>query len=479
MKKKITLVMALCIALCGLAGCSGGTPEAKTAATAAAATTTTTASAEAETTTTAATTAATESETTTATTTAAEKEDAPAAEGIVIYDANDIKITAGEFTTCKEYDDEPALALDIVNNTGKELTLYKLPMSMGGWMEDLYCLTVDETGYINMDGTFTIPAENDTNRYYLHVGNFILEKYGLAEIPDIEFGFEIYAGEDAEEPFMTDLVDIVNPAYTVTPEYDESGEVMYDKDGVKIVMQGETYDADYWGPQIKLYASNNSDKTVFIRIPETTLDGTAFEAFGDMIIAPGKRLSEEVLFGFIGTWEISITEIEPVSEITMKFDIYEYDQQGDNILLDSSEPITVNYDASTVEKVSAYSDSFGEEVQLSEEELAALKGWWTREGDYRDDENNSVTVQFVDSAFDPEDIGWYVNGNFHSELYWGGVLGLSDDGLSGTAETMTFNVSGEYNPGDPIEVKLAEDGDDGILLTPGTGEEYHLVPVTY
>ena len=58
-----------------------------------------------------------------------------------------------------------------------------------------------------------------------------------------------------------------------------------------------------------------------------------------------------------------------------------------------------------------------------------------------------------------------------------GVLGLSDDGLSGTAETMTFNVSGEYNPGDPIEVKLAEDGESGILLTLGTGEEYHLVPV--
>lgn len=464
-KKKITLIMALCIALCGLAGCSGGNTAESTTTTTAAETTTTT-------------TAATEAETTT-TTTAETKEEAPTAGGTVIYDANDIKITAGEFTTCKEYDDEPALALDIVNNTGKELTLYKLPMSMGGWMEDLYCLTVDETGYINMDGTFTIPAENDTNRYYLHVGNFILEKYGLAEIPDIEFGFEIYAGEDAEEPFMTDLVDIVNPAYTVTPEYDESGEVMYDKDGVKIVMQGETYDADYWGPQIKLYASNSTDKTVFIRIPETTLDGTAFDAYGDMIIAPGKRMSEEVAFGFIDNFEKSMTEVEPVSEITMKFDIYEYDQQGDNILLDSSEPITVNYDASTVEKVSVYSDSFGEEVQLSEEELAALKGWWTREGDYRDDENNSVTITFIDWADAMEDMGWYVNGNFHSELYWGGVLGLSDDGLSGTAETMTFNVSGEYNPGDPIEVKLAEDGDDGILLTLGTGEEYHLVPVTY
>ena len=463
MKKKITLVMALCIALCGLAGCSGngGSTESTTTTTTAAETTTTT-------------TATTEAETTT-TTTAETKEETPAAGGTVIYDANDIKIIAGEFTTCKEYDDEPALALDIVNNTGKELTLYKLPMSMGGWMEDLYCLTVDETGYINMDGTFTIPAENDTNRYYLHVGNFILEKYGLAEIPDIEFGFEIYAGEDAEEPFMTDLVDIVNPAYTVTPEYDESGEVMYDKDGVKIVMLGETYDADYWGPQIKLYASNNSDKTVFIRIPEATLDGTAFDTYGDMIIAPGKRMSEEVAFAFIDDFGRSMTEVEPVSEITMKFDIYEYDQQGDNILLDSADPVTVNYDASTVEKVSAYSDYY-EEEELSEEELAALKGWWTREGDfYNEETQTSVTITFI--AWDEKT--WYVNGLFGSNPYWGGNVQLTDDGLEGTAETVTVSEDRtSYEPGDPIEIKVTEDGEDGILLSLGTGEEYHLVPVT-
>ena len=451
--------MALCIALCGLAGCSGSGNAESTTTTAAEITTT----------------AATEVETTTTTTTVTEKEEAPAVEGTVIYDANDIKITAGEFTTCKEYDDEPALALDIVNNTGKELTLYKLPMSMGGWMEDLYCLTVDETGYINMDGTFTIPAENDTNRYYLHVGNFILEKYGLAEIPDIEFGFEIYAGEDAEEPFMTDLVDVVNPGYTGgAPEPDESGEVMYDKDGVKIIMQGETYDADYWGPQIKLYASNNSDKTVFIRIPETTLDGTAFDTYGDMIIAPGKRESEEVAFAFIDDFGRSMTEVEPVSEITMKFDIYEYDQQGDNILLDSSEPITVNYDASTVEKTSVYFDNY-EEEHLSDEELAELKGWWTREGDFTDNDTVRASVGF----FTLGEYTWYLNGNFSDNDYWGGKAELTDEGLSGTMETVTYDAAGNYTEGNPIEVKITEEGENGILLTLGTGEEYHLVPVTY
>jgi len=456
MKKKIALITALCVSICAAAGCSGSSNAESTAATAAAAAeTTTTAAPAAETTTTAATT----------------KEEAPAAEGTVIYDANDIRITATEFTTSKEYDNEPALALDIVNKTGKELTLYKLPVSVGGWMSDLYCLTINEDGYVNMDGTFTIPAGNDTNKYYMHVGNYLLENYGLTGIPDIELGFEIYAGE-SETPFVTDLVDIVNPDYTGgTPVYDESGEVMYDKNGVKIIMQGETYDTDYWGPQIKLYASNTSDKTVYIRIAEAALDGNAFDAYGDTIIAPGKHMSEEVAFAFIDNFEKSMTEVEPASEITMKFDIYEYAVGSDNVLLDSPEAVTVTYDASTVEKTSAFSGGYGEE-QLSEEELAELKGWWTREGTYTDNDTVTVTVTFV--TWDGN--VWFVNGNFGGSRYWGGNAELTEEGLSGTMPSVFLESADTYTEGDPIEVKVTEDGENGILLTLGTGEEYHLSP---
>ena len=289
----------------------------------------------------------------------------------------------------------------------------------------------------------------------MHVGNYLLNKHGFTEIPDIELGFEIYAG-DSEEPFMTELVDVVNPDYTGgTPEPDESGEVMYDKDGVKIVMQGETYDADYWGPQIKLYASNSTDKTVFIRIPETTLDGTAFDTYGDMIIAPGKRESEEVAFAFIDDLGRSMTEVEPVSEITMKFDIYEYDQRGDNILLDSAKPVTVTY----------------EEEQLSEEELAALKGWWTREGVFADNDTATVAIDFITWNGNT----WYISGNFGGTDYWGGNAELTEKGLVGTMKTATLGADGNYTEGEPVEVMVTEEGDNGVLLSYGTEKEYHLV----
>lgn len=45
-------------------------------------------------------------------------------------------------------------------------------------------------------------------------------------------------------------------------------------------------------------------------------------------------------------------------------------------------------------------------------------------------------------------------------------------------KTVSVSVMGEYIDGEPIDVKITEDGESGILLTLGTGEEYHLVPVT-
>ena len=56
---------------------------------------------------------------------------------------------------------------------------------------------------------------------------------------------------------------------------------------------------------------------------------------------------------------------------------------------------------------------------------------------------------------------------------------LTDDGLEGTVDTVTVSEDRtSHESGDPIDIKIIEDGDDGILLTLGTGEEYHLVPVT-
>ena len=453
MKKKMTAVLALCIALCAAAGCSGGAKETQT-------TTAPGTSASVTENTAGADTGTTPETSVSADTT---EKDAPAAEGTVIYDANDIKITATDFGTSPEYFDEKILSLDIVNNTGKVLNIYKKPCSMGGWMIEPDLMTVSSDGKFVLDGTFTVPAGNDTNKYCICIVRSVLESYGLTEIPDLELGFEIYVGDEPQEGIFTDTVDIVNPAASgISVEHDDSGITAYDKDGIKIVYKGAEYDTDYWGPTVRMYAYNGTDKTIHICVPKSTLNGKEYEAYGDMIISPGRHFSGETLFG-------EASKEAPLGTVEMTFDIYEYGTGDEEVLLDTSGPCKAEFEPAEIP---------GAENALTPEEISALKGWWTREGNFKDDSNNFITITFQTTADNWDKNAWYTNGNFNGKVYWGGETELTDEGLKGTVPTVSFDGSGNYSSGDPIEVKITEDGTDGILLTLGTGEEYHLVPVT-
>ncbi len=448
MKKKITLAIALCAALCSFAGCNSGTPAATTGSSAAES-------------------AAPASETPAATetneTAAASAEQTPApAENTdpdVIYEADGVKIKSTGFRNCAEYDDGPMLGLEITNNTGKALTIYSRGTSLNGWMVNADLITIKEDGYLNVGGNFEVPAENDTNTYGIYIGNFILDELGMSEIVDLNLSLEVIVGEDWENAVTTDMVTITNPdASGEIPSFDESGDVAYDKDGIKIVLRGANYDTSYWGPTVYLYAHNGTDKNITIRIPKSSLNGEEHTAYGDMDIAPGMRMKEEVMFE-------NAASVAPLGKVTMTFEIYENSGTGEPKLLDTSGEFTAEYEPIEIKT----------EAQTAEEAEAA-RGWWKREGTFKDADNNTLTLTFMSTAENWSTNNWYANGSFGANYYWGGNVQIGDDGLSGTADTSLLNDDGTFSEGNPIDVKIAEDGADGVKLTLGTGEEYHFTP---
>ncbi|MBP3854464.1 MAG: hypothetical protein IK990_02470 [Ruminiclostridium sp.] len=444
MKKRITLLMALCIALCAAASCSGGTSEAQTTTTVA------------ETTTTAATEAQTTTTTTAETTTAAPAE----AEGTVLYEGSGVKITSTGFTTVEEYDGSKVLGLAFENTTGKEITVQAKLLSINGIMVNPYHLTIAQDGYVTMDGDFNIPPANDTDRRFLHLTSDAVVSERIPEVSEVSFFFEIIIGEDWENAIDTDRVTMNDPDSSYVQEYDDAGDVAYDKDGIKIVLQGTDYDESFWGPTVKLCAYNGSDKTISIRPTQSVIDGEEHDAYSTMEIAPGCYYFENMLFDGAG-------EMPPISTVTLSFEIREYDPWEEGTLLDSSESFMAEYEPIHIKT---------EEEKAAE--AAEAKGWWTREGDFSDGENK-LSITFQSTVDNWDENAWYANGVFGTNPCWGGNVQLTDEGLVGTVET---TIVGEdwtsYESGDPIEVKLTEDGESGVLLTLGTGEEYHLVPVT-
>ena len=453
MKKKLTIVMTLCLALCAVAGCSGNGGSTESTTTTATETTTTTAATEAETT-------AEVSAAASGTTTTPEEYNPYYTGEKLLYEGDGVKISSTGFTTVEEYDDSKVLGLAIENSTGKDITVQAKLLSINGIMVNPYHLTIASDGYVNMGGEFTVPAENDTDRRFLHLTSDLVVSERISEISEVSFFFEIIIGEDWENAIDTGRVTVNDPDADHSQEYDDAGDVAYEKDGVKIILQGTGYDESFWGPTVKVCAYNGSDKAARIVPSKCVLDGEEHESYGTMEIAPGCYYFENMLFD-------GASEMPPISTVTMNFDIYEYDPWEEGTLLDSTEPFTAEYEPIHIKT---------EEEKAAE--IAEAKGWWTREGDFSDGVNKlSITFLSVEDHWDEN--AWYANGVFGNNPYWGGNVQLTEEGLAGTVETVTVGEDQtSYESGDPIEVKLTEDGESGVLLTLGTGEEYHLVPVT-
>ena len=94
---------------------------------------------------------------------------------------------------------------------------------------------------------------------------------------------------------------------------------------------------------------------------------------------------------------------------------------------------------------------------------------WTRAGYYSDENENILSVTWMDDIDEP---GWYVGCMLGEDLVedsWGGTLQQEGNALRGALLS-----SGSR---DNLTVAVSEDGADGILLTIDGGESYHFKPM--
>jgi hypothetical protein len=90
---------------------------------------------------------------------------------------------------------------------------------------------------------------------------------------------------------------------------------------------------------------------------------------------------------------------------------------------------------------------------------------WTREGYFQDENENMISVTWMEDVDEP---GWYVGcmlGEDFVEDSWGGILPQEGNTLHGTLPS-----SGSR---EDITVTVSEEGEDGILLVVEGGETYH------
>lgn len=242
-------------------------------------------------------------------------------EQTVLVDRDNVVITA---TGMDESVFGPELKLLIENNSDTNLTFQVRNASVNGYMADTMMSEDVAAGKkSNTEITFTTSG---------------LKECGIDTFANMEFSFHIFTTDGWDDYLDTDAITVeTSAAATYTQTIDDSGEVFYDSDGIKIVGKGLSSDDSIFGPGLIIYIENNSDTDRTVQVRDTSVNGFMIDTVMSQDVVAGKKAITAVTFLSSSLEENSITDITSVETSFHIFDTEDWSNEID------TDPITINF----------------------------------------------------------------------------------------------------------------------------------------
>ncbi|MCK5128654.1 MAG: hypothetical protein KAQ68_02285 [Clostridiales bacterium] len=220
----------------------------------------------------------------------------------ILIDQEDIIITVKGFQL--DGYGGPEIEVFIENNSEINITVDAKNMTVNGYMHETF-FSSDVSAGKKANDTITLSTTE-------------LELCGIVDICDIELSFSI-TDEDWDEIFDTEIMTIkTSLSESCEQVVNDSGEVLFEENGVKIVYQG-LYEDSYFGTGYVLYLENNTEDTITVWARNTSVNGFMISPYFSYDIAPWKRAVSSLTFFEDDLEENNITE---VNEIELNFHIF-------------------------------------------------------------------------------------------------------------------------------------------------------------
>lgn len=240
----------------------------------------------------------------------------------LVFDDEDIKIWV------KSFDDNgifgPSLELLIENNREEDI------------MVQVRGTTVNDV-VVNTIFSVNVSAGKEASKD-ITLMQSSLDKAGIELVKDIELRFIISDGGNWATILATDPIKIstsVDPSFK--QEYDDSGQLILDQDGIRIIVRGIDNEDTLWGASVELFIENNQDQGIRVQAKDVSVNGFAIDSLLSSEIPAGKKAYAEISFAEADLKEHDIKTIE---EIEMVLHISEI-ESWDSLLI--SDPITVSF----------------------------------------------------------------------------------------------------------------------------------------
>ncbi len=241
----------------------------------------------------------------------------------ILVDEKDIKITATGLS--EEGWMGPGLKVLIENNSGKDLTVQTRATSVNGYMVD---------GMMSADVAAGKKANDEVT---FMTSEF--EAAGIRDIADIELSFHVFTTEGWNEYLDTDLIQI-KTSLAADHEYtfDDSGEVLYEKNDVRIIARGISADDSIFGPGLILYIENLGKKSITVQAQDVSVNGFMIDHSLSSEVSAGKRTVDALTFFQSDLEENDIDKITDAELAFHIFDTAKWDTLAD------TEKFTLNFD---------------------------------------------------------------------------------------------------------------------------------------
>ncbi len=221
-----------------------------------------------------------------------------------LYNENGVVITATGFSETGIFG--PEVKLLIENNSEKNITVQARNGSVNGYMVDFQISSDVAAGKKTNDALSLLSTD--------------LENSNISTICDIEFNFHVFNTDSWEDFTDSELITIATSASgSYEQSYDDSGEVVYDENGIKIVSKGIAEDGSLLGPALYLYIENNSDQDITIQSKDTSINGFMVEPVLSSEIVAGKKSIDTMVFL---SSDLTDNGIESIDEIETSFHIF-------------------------------------------------------------------------------------------------------------------------------------------------------------
>ena len=167
------------------------------------------------------------------------------------------------------------LKLLVENNSDQNLTVQSHASSVNGYMIT-NIMSIDVASGKKVNDTLTLTSSE-------------MEDCGITSITDLAFTLHVFNTDTWEAVIDTPVIELkTNLSGTVTQTYDDSGNVVYDANGVRIITKGKTDDS-ILGHGIQVYVENNSAEDIMVQTRNVSINGFMVETYYSPLVMAGKR----------------------------------------------------------------------------------------------------------------------------------------------------------------------------------------------